>query len=135
MTPINDTPGTPRDAAEAARCRAAYVRGVVDRARFCNGEREARYGSGILVDTAQTSCPGGQAGVVAEHLYPAPQRPRVVGDPVDGDLVWRVHNGVLQYGYGAAWNGLESFTVTPERVQLWADLLANPTEVVEDALV
>jgi hypothetical protein len=69
---------------------------------------------------------------LAKRLYPLPlvTRPRVVADPVLGvQFRWCVRAGMLAR-YDA--DRTPYVEPTPERVALWADLLANPTEQVED---
>lgn len=69
-------------------------------------------------------------------LYPLPTitRPRVVKDPHSADIVWRCDGGVLQYRQGNhEWSmGPGYWYASPERVRLWAELLANPTEEVTE---
>lgn len=72
----------------------------------------------------------------AAQKYPLPTRtvPRVVMSEPD-DLAWRCVCGQIEYRIGNKWrraDGEHSVAVTPERVALWADLLAHPTEEVED---
>jgi hypothetical protein len=87
-----------------------------------------------------------QIDTAAARRYPLPrvQRPRVVRDPHDDyEQEWRVVNGRLEFRppYGqwgeahkrtdAIYDGSCLFP-TPERIRMWADLLTNPTEQVED---
>lgn len=87
----------------------------------------------------------GSSNLAAER-YPLPKvtRPRVVQDPHERGMRWRVlrdkdQHGVtyLEYnafntGADASWRtGLGTYCATAERVALWADLLANPTEEVD----
>lgn len=83
--------------------------------------------------------------VVAAERYPLPkvERPRVVRDRTDSEVSWRIAGGVLQFRVGVAeWHVMHGhaggnsrfgtdFTVSLERVAIWADLLANPTELVD----
>lgn len=76
----------------------------------------------------------------AAHRFPLPTvtRPRVVNDHESlFPSAWRVVDGELQYCYytenhrwypaaGKVWR------ITPARARLWADLLENPTEEVEE---
>lgn len=63
---------------------------------------------------------------------------RVVKDPHDGGMLWRLaSNGLGNYRYlehcflGGEWKGaLGSVMATESRVAMWVDLLANPTEEV-----
>ena len=86
------------------------------------------------------------AGKEAAERYPLPTvtRPRVVTDPHlrDDSVSWRVFDGVIQYRENrdamldsiidSSWVvGPPQFIPTAERVAMWADLLANPTEEVE----
>lgn len=75
----------------------------------------------------------------AEYRYPVRKyiRLRVVPDPHDTAVLWAMVDGYFRW----RWKYVEEpwrvpvnascNTVTPERVRLWADLLANPTEEVE----
>lgn len=75
--------------------------------------------------------------------YPLPRitRPRVVRDTsTDGcPIEWRVTNGNIECRqaagtwYEVAERGGAKMWITPQRVAFLADLLANPTETVEDA--
>lgn len=66
-----------------------------------------------------------------EYPFPKITRPRVVRDKFGVGMLWRVMSGELQSSFrGNEWC-VEPAYVTPERVALWADLLANPTEEVE----
>lgn len=88
-----------------------------------------RKGIGLSFDYAEES---------AAAAYPLPPitRPRVVADSesfkqfcvVNGQLLWRVADGV-------EWervNSTVAFSITPNRVRVWHDLLTNPTEDVPD---
>lgn len=84
------------------------------------------------------------------HPMPKATRPRMVPDPEEGySQGWRVADGVLQrhpHLDGAsvdstAWRGYPTknhtelsgvLFPTPARIKLWADLWANPTELVEE---
>lgn len=88
----------------------------------------------------------------AASLYCLPRvtRPRVVADPHKDargwDQLWRAVAGKVQWrGCSGEWydlgipgtsqladGGRQIMDVTRERALLWADLLANPTETVED---
>lgn len=85
----------------------------------------------------------------AARRYPCPRvtRPRVVRDPQMthygpasghvGDLYWSVRDGRLipvDHGgkYVEVWEHDTDTYPTTNRVRLWADLLANPLETVED---
>jgi len=75
----------------------------------------------------------------AASRYPLPKvtRARVVQDPHDSSMHWRVGDErytPLQFSVnGGSWQyGLGSMCATDKRVRVWADLLANPTEEVED---
>jgi hypothetical protein len=87
----------------------------------------------------------------ARRLYPLPKvtRPRMLPDPHTTDtgaegleFSWSVRGGVLKLGHffkGAwHWHPVEDqvrYSIaypTAERVKVWADLFANPTEEVED---
>lgn len=79
----------------------------------------------------------------AEHRYPLPKvtRPRVVPDPHGGSaLEWSVRTDDTgksriavqrRHDPGGFRTSFDGIYVTAERVALWADLLANPTEQVE----
>jgi hypothetical protein len=73
----------------------------------------------------------------AEKRYPLPMvtRPRVVTDSFA--IAWRLADGALEFrlSQSAPWRVTPHYGpmgVTVERIRLWADLLANPTEQVED---
>jgi len=70
----------------------------------------------------------------ADQIFPLPtiERPRVVPDPHGMNVVWSVKNGRISPRGSSAWGQRTVEHITPERVALWADLLANPTETVED---
>lgn len=64
-----------------------------------------------------------------EFPLPKIERPRVVRDPEERMLHWTVRNGecaLYEVDYPCR------FKPTAKRVALWADLLANPTELVDD---
>jgi hypothetical protein len=69
-------------------------------------------------------------------MFPLPKvtRPRVVRDREGWK--WQCIDGRIQWSGPRGWRFADVMTyavrVTPERVVLWADLLANPTEDVED---
>lgn len=68
----------------------------------------------------------------AAEIFPLPTitRPRVVRDPHGLRWNWTVKDGVIHPKI----DGLGQLeTITPQRVALWADLLANPTELVEES--
>lgn len=76
---------------------------------------------------------------VAAEEYPLPKitRPRVVTDSQGTEF--RVRDGDLLEGRrqdrpdNPGWGQFSAWDITPERIRLWADLLANPTEEVDDA--
>ena len=77
----------------------------------------------------------------AKGVFQLPKitRPRVVRtkDYINDrtyEVQWRVRDGVLeaQENICGEWRKGLSFQVTPARVRVWSDLLANPTETVED---
>lgn len=75
----------------------------------------------------------------AKEVYPlAPlKQPRVL-TTFPGNEQWKLFNGVYWWRYGknqwqAAVAANPSITLTEQRVKVWADLLANPTEEVEDS--
>jgi hypothetical protein len=78
---------------------------------------------------------------VDAHPLPKVTRPRVVRDPHDMNGRWAWYPTLNEFAYahpeisdgdfyGPAVYG--PIPVTSERVRIWADLLANPTEDVED---
>ncbi|RTL04098.1 MAG: hypothetical protein EKK62_17025 [Acidimicrobiia bacterium] len=78
---------------------------------------------------------------MARARYPLPKvtRARVVQDP-EGDGYWVICSGLVRwtmFDNGAGGIDLtnrsrpELLQITPKRVALWADLLANPTEECE----
>jgi hypothetical protein len=115
-----------------------------ERAAFAEGASWQRYRgpSADVLASARLSLTEAEAA----HTYPLPRvtRPRVVRDPHDDyGQEWRVVNGRLEFRppYGqwgeahkrtdAIYDGSCLFP-TLERIRMWADLLANPTETVED---
>jgi hypothetical protein len=75
----------------------------------------------------------------AERKFPLPkvERPREVTDPNDRTR-WRFVNGEFETfnSIGDCWHpcrtGMTYWLPTPERVEMWAALLASPTETIED---
>ncbi len=90
------------------------------------GRKEVVANLGYIVD---------EAPLAAARLYPMPHvsRPRVVTDASKRE--WRVVDGKLEYRGEdhRPWSNAEgcSFFITSERVRILADLLANPTELVD----
>lgn len=83
----------------------------------------------------------GEVRAAARYPLPKVTRPRVVADPECGAFEWSVVRGELHVRnpesksateWGIA-NGHDfgAFEPTRRRVQVWADLLANPTEKCE----
>jgi len=73
----------------------------------------------------------------AAKSFPLPKitLPRVVPDPHHPNVIWRVDGAELKWLdaiVGASWWSKPAFHPTPERVELWASLLASPTEETED---
>lgn len=110
------------------RERDAYavgiLRGIRDQCRFV--------GSTDVFD---------QAAKAARECYPLPmiRQPRVVGDPHDAPAQWRVVCGRerlevrwFQHEWQRYPREGEAMVATPERIKLWADLIACPEEEVED---
>jgi hypothetical protein len=117
--------GEPLTKREVLIAREAYVQGIA-----------RGYGSYIPFDKAK--------GIAAER-YPLPQitRPRVVKDPdKEFSQLWRCVDGVIEHdGAMSSWRSAfgkgplhPSLLVWPtvERIKLWADLLARPTEEVSE---
>lgn len=114
-------------------------------------EREA-FVAGVEALHVQTEVPSGPiVGRAVERVirqvdtyYPLPkvQRPRVVTDAQNPDYEWQVNaEGVLWFRWkrdGAPWlragSNTENLLLVPthERVAMWADLFANPTEAVDE---
>lgn len=69
----------------------------------------------------------------AETRYKLPkvERPRFVRDPHGMNVEWHVTDGHIAPRVSAQWGQRMVEKITPERVALWADLLANPTELVD----
>jgi hypothetical protein len=69
-----------------------------------------------------------------DKRYPLPKvtRPRVVSD---GTLEWKYENGYVMYRYSGSsdWYSTKysEVPINPRRVEVLADLLANPTETVD----
>jgi hypothetical protein len=118
-----DFDGTPMTKREVLIAREAYNRGWSDFGLGGGGIRQKHRG---------------------ETLYPLSPatRPRVWLEPrCDGGMAWRVVGGELQYTLSTRPDLLEwkwtshtgcEHEITPKRIRAWADLLANPTETVED---
>lgn len=69
----------------------------------------------------------------AAKRFPLPKvtRPRVVADS-EGNA-WRVVDGNLECRDAVnEWTRVRHCGITAERLRMWADLLANPTEEVEE---
>lgn len=129
------------------RERKAYEDGAVCWAGEARARSEFRCGTVTLA--------GIQQDAACKYPLPLVTRPRVVRDTVtypdgstseyewcvlsDGQLVRRlVHRGggpPLAWAPAAEWRNLSdlhAFAPTPKRIAMWADLLAHPTETVED---
>lgn len=89
-----------------------------------------------------TTGPCDRCKVLAAQAYPPPKvtRARVVVEPGCG-MAWKVVQDTLYFSLSAkpehlGWRRCEPFTVehevTTARVRMWADLLLNPTEDVEE---
>ena len=119
---FDPAPGTISERAAILRERAAFERG------FVTGR------AGCPLAHAEELRPLGQK--FAREAFPLPRvtRPRVVRWP-DGGFV-RLRNGAWQWGSDglAYWRPLAPFyeAYATEKVHILADLLANPTETVED---
>lgn len=104
----------------------------------------AAYGAGLLRGNHQSFSRPNDLEAQAARIFPLPKivRPRVISEEsglscvdwryVDEQLWWRHHANTRQ-----TWNSLSSATgagmfITAERAVLLADLIANPTEEVED---
>ena len=70
-----------------------------------------------------------RATAAERYKLPKTTRPRVVKDPEDAGVRWTIRGGRLRL-YDT--DHLGAFEPTRDRVALWADLLANPTEEVDD---
>lgn len=114
-----------------------------ERAAFIAGARAAATaGGGWCHGAAIVSVDGREHrdDNAAAWRYPLPKvtRPRVLGMPVSNGnrlefrLVGDEFQERLKTPDGQSdWQHTGGTTPTPERVRLWADLLANPTETVE----
>ena len=88
------------------------------------------------IRASQANTPRGKAAAAAKHTHPPyGERWRVVRDP-HVFTPWRCVVGQMQckndlHGWLDTshwqWNS-EGWNITPERVKMWADLYANPTE-------
>ena len=111
-----------------------------ERKAFERGYRTWRYdGPGCAPRIGAIALRDGEAELLAsavEAEYPLPKitRPRVVLDPIDPNYAWRFVNGALQCERGGSgvWGNTMTWALHPERVRVLADLVANPTETVED---
>lgn len=127
---------------------------------FVRAQREA-FAEGVRRFHLHRIVPCGPRGAEAsgevlaevDEAYPFPkvERPRVVADPHAGsprgwDQKWRCVDNRLQWQGTLTDNwypletvnhsrvpdgGYDIHTATPERIALWADLLAGPTELVD----
>lgn len=112
------------------RERAAYQMGV-----------EAMWIQRDVPDTAPIRAAFRRMMGEADQHYPLPKatRSRIVEEPgepqyrycvIDGEVVWDAH-----IRNGPAWKDLyepDAPRATADRVRIWADLLADPTEEVDD---
>jgi hypothetical protein len=80
------------------------------------------------------------ARAAAERRHPLPKvtRPRVVADPHDGEVMWSYDVGgfraTAKYRNAMPLVRIsEAHHMTHARAEMWADLLANPLEEVDDA--
>lgn len=115
--------------------RAAVLR---EREAFARGAQWAWVNNYAQCAGAKFNHDGYVDGRAADH-YPLPTitRPRVVKDPHKANTSWRCKDGLLWYSWtnkeNQGWyTGTVLWNPTPERVKLWADLLANPTEEVTE---
>lgn len=132
-----------------ARERVAYGQGAADRARLVTFGHDVEVNGQLCVSPAvcngKTLRTGMPAVEAARALYrlPTVTRPRIGW--VNGDnYQWRVVDGYLQARVAfcrpsAEWKRAKEFmphwsdaAPLPERVKMWADLFARPTETVED---
>lgn len=122
---------TPKTRREVLMCREAFVKGVTETWERFNLKHSMSAGPWPGYD------------VLAERAYPITTvtRPRTITVPehMNGTAhmasgTYRVLRGVIEqrhWRHGNSWSATEH-APTPERVAAWADLLANPTETVED---
>jgi hypothetical protein len=119
-----DFNGTPMTKREVLIAREAYARR--SRETYTTGEWE-RSIRGLV-----------EAEAAAAYPLPTVTRPRVVKDPCSSKLEWTVEDGYLRCREGGGWMKwagyklYSDFAPLPARVAVWAALLANPTETVED---
>jgi hypothetical protein len=102
----------------------AHVLGMLASARFMGTLAEANEAANRYV----------------RNKYPLPkvERPRVVQDPKYPDVQWRSVGGLLEVmqrvdpGFRPVRADFEAWTFSYERLAVWSDLLANPTEFVDE---
>lgn len=113
---------TEREAVE--REWKAYCEGAVDVEVRHRGALHCTY----TVDLALV-----QAEAVKRYPLPKVQRPRVVRAPSTANFEFRFMDGNIQERdiNGGEWRRADGWPITPNLVAVWADLLANPTEVVD----
>lgn len=72
----------------------------------------------------------------AVREFPMPKIARVVVDPCDDNYEWRVEDGALQTRRtpSVAWRPAlhAGWSLEPQRIAMWADLFASPTELIDD---
>lgn len=108
----------PTEREAVARERAAWMAGYDHPMRWVG-------------DYSGTWTPSGH--VRLKYPYPKVTRPRVVRDPEFDQLTWSVSSdGVPSANGSHPGPALRAYYPIPARVALWADLLARPTEEVEE---
>lgn len=116
--------------AEPKACSA----GVLSESDAVRRERKA-YQSGAedwvtdeVVRGVRSTLPNIKEKAARRFRLPQVERPRVV---TDGSKEWRIENGEVQVRYSNTWQGHCREYITTARIALLADLLANPTELVD----
>ena len=101
---------------EVARVKALRI-AFMDGVRYASGQTDLAYHY--------------KAADAANNRYPMPTVDvrRVVKDPEDPRCDWRYRDdGLEARDHKGDWIERPYTAVTPERVAMWADLIANPTE-------
>lgn len=117
--------------ATAAQLRAAYVRGARER-RYIEtaGSSDDPPVYGLEQSRGLETIPASERAAILYPDPPPPTRPRVVRDPLLA-VEHRCVGGRIESRWldgGDEWFSDARWILTPERVALWADLYARPTE-------
>jgi hypothetical protein len=153
MSAPSDGRGSVSERDAVRREREAYKRGAVaigvpwERYHQSSGcPKDHRHIAAISTPHVWWDCLSLDEAVAKFYPMPKIERPRVLKDPHgthEGiQYFWKAEHGVVEIGHewsaGFTWSRPTYGTLfhlinpTPERIAVWADLLAHPTELVED---